>query len=799
MAEISLDEDTRIVEMDESTSADISKKTSDKKEVSHDKVRSVVVTIPLDKIRDGAEASKSINSSKNVNSRQDLREKLAVSKQKTDPSRQTVDKVPPPLPVPNNYNIPRRQNNEEKRIDEKVDSSRARSRSPARRSRSPAHPRGSSPVRRGSSREYTPPRFIDHRTHRSPGYRGRYSPSRSRSRESYSRFDRSPRRRSPAFNRSPYRSRQRRSRSPVHNLGYSRSPNREFRGRYSRSPDRGFGPPDHWMQRGDRFQDNPMNFPGNQDRSRYMGFERHSDHSRGPDYAMPMDFATHSEQWRYNPNEMNYPRREINPPRTDLPPPTLPLPQESSLPQPSQSAFDLLKEELKGISHTVLALSTQMKQSTVVKESTKMDSSNGQSEVPASPQSDQTTPSSSRLVQSMSIVQSEESSKLPQDQEEREESESEEDSSDDESGSEAGSSEEEDTPPSFNSSEGILDWPTLVQHIIQQFPDKISPEESGTAPTGRIGNLGGMSERKESERVRLPMYPPIRKEMSLFPSDIRNPPNKARAKRDTQPLARGSFPDSEKGLPVQALSDCLHFNQPCQVDSGVEKLLPSKKNTFSIQGRFSEENLRKMERDLKVSLSSLSYVTWSMDFATQYLIRLSEKKKKRDTYLPVVSALKHALSFLTSVVDRSSTTLATTILARRDSYLSQMDDIIPEEDLISLRSADFMDHRLFAGTIADIVPKLDSLRKDNQSRESVDALASLAKKSVQGSSKTSASNNSSSKKKQSNKKFNKQKKSSKPTGSYNSGASTSTTTTEANKSSGITRTFRAKGKKGGKK
>ena len=294
------------------------------------------------------------------------------------------------------------------------------------------------------------------------------------------------------------------------------------------------------------------------------------------------------------------------------------------------------------------------------------------------------------------------------------------------------------------------------------------------------------------------MYPPIRKEMSLYPSDIRNPPNKARAKRDTQPLARGSFPDSEKGLPVQALSDCLHFNQPCQVDSGVEKLLPSKKNTFSIQGRFSEENLRKMERDLKVSLSSLSYVTWSMDFATQYLIRLSEKKKKkRDTYLPVVSALKHALSFLTSVVDRSSTTLATTILARRDSYLSQMDDIIPEEDLISLRSADFMDHRLFAGTIADIVPKLDSLRKDNQSRESVDALASLAKKGVGSAAKPSSSGTTASKKKNS-KKFSKQKKTSNQNVS-SSGGNNSKTTTEPSKPSGITRTFRPKGKKSGKK
>ena len=127
--------------------------------------------------------------------------------------------------------------------------------------------------------------------------------------------------------------------------------------------------------------------------------------------------------------------------------------------------------------------------------------------------------------------------------------------------------------------------------------------------------------------------------------------------------------------------------------------------------------------------------------------------------------------------------------------MAQMDGLLPEEDLVTLRCASFLDSTLFAGTVAEITPKLEVLRKESYNRESVDVLTTLAKKGVAGSTpKSSASTNNTSKKK--TKKYNKKKSSKKSTAS--SGGS-GKTTTEQGTGGNITRTFRNKNKKSSSK
>ena len=139
------------------------------------------------------------------------------------------------------------------------------------------------------------------------------------------------------------------------------------------------------------------------------------------------------------------------------------------------------------------------------------------------------------------------------------------------------------------------------------------------------------------------------------------------------------FPDSQKDLPVRSLSCAVNFNHPAQVEANIDKLLPKGKTSYSIQGRLTDENMRKIEWDLRINLSSLSYVLWGHEFATSSSTNLTEESEDADMLLPAISACKHALSFMSTVVDKSSICLSTTILARRDSYLSEMDPLIPEE------------------------------------------------------------------------------------------------------------------------
>ena len=484
----------------------------------------------------------------------------------------------------------------------------------------------------------------------------------------------------------------------------------------------------------------------------------------------------------------------------------LPLPSDTSV-NHTQTSLDQFKEELKGLTQHVIELTSKMSNSTCPKSpETHMvvDNSSQQSIVQKRVHTTvvpDAAPSSSLLNRpavSTSSRQTEvvNNTKLTV-MEEEESSESEEDSSEGDSSSEEDSdAESESTVPSLKTAEGLLDWTSLIQLIVDQFPDFIGPEEDSHSATPRIANLGGMVEKKEGDRVRLPMYPPVKKALSTFPDDIRSPTPKAKSKKDTKPLTRGAFPESQRGLPIQALSDDTRFNVPAQIDTGVEKLLPPKKHTYNIQGRLTDDNLRKIERDLRINLSSLSYVLWALDYASQSLIKYGEKsRKKRDAIIPALSGVRHAMFFLSTVVDRSSTSMASSMLIRRDAYMAQMDGLLPEEDLVTLRCASFLDSTLFAGTVAEITPKLEVLRKESYNRESVDVLTTLAKKGVAGSTpKSSTSTNNTSKKK--TKKYNKKKSSKKSTAS--SGGS-GKTTTEQGTGGNITRTFRNKNKKSSSK
>ena len=71
--------------------------------------------------------------------------------------------------------------------------------------------------------------------------------------------------------------------------------------------------------------------------------------------------------------------------------------------------------------------------------------------------------------------------------------------------------------------------------------------------------------------------------------------------------------------------------------------------------------------------------------------------------------------------------------------------------MIQLKDANFLDTTLFAGNITYPIPKIDTPRRDPHRKESVDALALLAKKGVEDFSSRKTSSNSSYSKKSSKK------------------------------------------------
>ena len=176
---------------------------------------------------------------------------------------------------------------------------------------------------------------------------------------------------------------------------------------------------------------------------------------------------------------------------------------------------------------------------------------------------------------------------------------------------------------------------------MQKFPNQIGQVQS-QASVSRITNLGGCLRRRIWIVLGSLPLSRLMMNLSLFPQDVKCPPTKAKAKRDSKPLARGYSQESQKGLRVQALSDWLRFNHPGQLDTGIDKLLPAKKTSHSIQGVLSDNSLRHLER----ALSSLSYALWSMNFATKSLTEISEEFDEIEFFCPITSACKQSLSFL---------------------------------------------------------------------------------------------------------------------------------------------------------
>ena len=838
MAEILFDEDTRIVEMSEETQDSQRQRSPQRESSSSQKPKSVVVKVPLEKIREVSMLDPTEVSSQRKKELLLKAQQISskISQEKASRSTEKVHTVPEPHPVPENYNIPKLDPGKDR--DGQGEEFARRSRTPtrsrasgnrddrrgstrdnhgkeeksSRRSRTPARSYASGnreddrsrrrdSRQRDASRSRTPPRRRygsresdrDRRRRpsldrsrspprygrsRSPPFRARWSPPRS-----WSRFSRSPRRRSP---------------SPRYRR---RSPPRRFHDRsFSRSPLRDCGPPPRWHAEGDGFAGargrGPPWVPSSQ--PDYSDFQ-----SGPPDYT---GFAEHSSQWKIPSQEFRNipPMMNANVRQTEVANNNvLPLPSDSGNTS-TQASLEQFKEQLKGLSQHVLELTSKMSNSTCTKsQDNNMVDVNT---VPSGQKSNSTvlpevsTPSSLHAVASTSKqTEVRYVSKPTLMDEEEGSSESGEDSSEGDSSSEEESDvDSEAASPSLRTPEGLLDWPSLVPLIIAKFPDLIGPEEESCTTTSRVANLGGMVEKRGGDRVKLPMYPPVRKGLTTIPEDIRSPLPKAKSKKDTKPLTRGAFPDCSRGLPVQALSDDSRFNVPAQIDSGVEKLLPPKKHTYNIQGRLTDDNLRKIERDLRINLSSLSYVLWALDFASHNLIQMGEsakKKEDKDSFVPAISAVRHAMSFLSTVLDRSATSMATSMLIRRDAYMAQMDALLPEEDLVKLRCASFLDSTLFAGTVSEITPRLEILRKESYSRESVDVLTNLAKKGVAGSTpKNTSSTGYTSKKK--SKKYNKKKSSKKST--VSSGGS-GKTTTEQGTGGNITRTFRNKNKKSSNK
>jgi hypothetical protein len=120
------------------------------------------------------------------------------------------------------------------------------------------------------------------------------------------------------------------------------------------------------------------------------------------------------------------------------------------------------------------------------------------------------------------------------------------------SSSSSSSSEEEDEPD-------YLSWPEIVQLCCTKYSDEFGEDTIETVSSKRMLDESGFPDNKDTERTRLPLYGTLKKALTHMPKDIKNPPLAPTAKKDSQPLGRGIYPEPQHGLEVSPVSEMFFF------------------------------------------------------------------------------------------------------------------------------------------------------------------------------------------------------------------------------------------------
>lgn len=173
--------------------------------------------------------------------------------------------------------------------------------------------------------------------------------------------------------------------------------------------------------------------------------------------------------------------------------------------------------------------------------------------------------------------------------------------------------------------------------IVGRFPELFNPEESVSASDSRITNHVHCSRDDRVERKRKSLSPHVSTHSEGNGNLLcrwRCPSIKVKAKRGTKPLCHPRTSDREE---------------------------------------FKEAGERPQSKSQQFVIHSMA-------------LRICKEKLSS-----VLSACKHGMLFLSTVVGRLSTSLAMSMLTIRDSYVAQMDPNIPEEKSVQLSSTNFLD------------------------------------------------------------------------------------------------------------
>ena len=327
-------------------------------------------------------------------------------------------------------------------------------------------------------------------------------------------------------------------------------------------------------------------------------------------------------------------------------------------------------------------------------------------------------------------------------------------------------------------------WQELASTIASRYPEDVPSDDSDKAlASPRVCDLGQTTEKTDYERTRLPLFPAVDQVIRSFSSEIKNPPITSKHKKDVPALGVGQLPAvrTATSLPHFSPAGLPTFNTAPRLDREATRLLPSGKKTFSNQYKISEENLIFMVRNQRYLMSSLSYSLWCMRLLGDVLNDVSSKPEVDEDDLNLSTAsLRHAMSHLSSTVERGSLNFASLELIRRDGFLSQMDNLLEPGQVTELRSAPFTDARIFSGVIPSVLDQLKANRTTHTQETSLKVLSDIAK---DGMKKTPASTNNSTGGAQ-GKRY-KQKR--KPSGNKPAAGNTTTTTREGDN---IKRSFR---------
>jgi hypothetical protein len=273
-------------------------------------------------------------------------------------------------------------------------------------------------------------------------------------------------------------------------------------------------------------------------------------------------------------------------------------------------------------------------------------------------------------------------------------------------------------------------WSNIVELVGKTFPI------GSVTPPKKKARISDMSSSLPV-RQRLPLFPQLQEALDFTQKEVEysKPSSKA---QEYGPLSQGKYPTADKKRDLFPPSSMSQFLAPSLEDVALNSMGKSGNLCRPTFIKLTPDSLRKLEKDQRAIVASLSNALWSTHTAEHLLKDIAAEHPDSEEAKTVLDLTSASKSWMLTVADRATVALSTFILMRRDSFLSGLDPLVDTDWASKMRAAPFTTPTLFGETATLASQALAKSREQALPTLAVKQIAKVAQQMVKPKPSTTA-------------------------------------------------------------